>query len=100
MKKQIKDNIEAIDLRIGQLTAELSEDMDKANFENITRKLDTLVGLRTKLSDSAVKESNFPVIFSGAMQVSSILLVLYFEKVDAVTSKVFSTALTGFKRGV
>lgn len=97
-KKQIDDNIEDLDIKIGLLTYELGSIEDNEElYDRISKRLEKLIELRCKLSESRVKESKFPTVLSGAVQVSSILLVLHYEKTDIVTSKAFGMATKIFK---
>jgi predicted RNase H-like nuclease (RuvC/YqgF family) len=52
-------------------------------------KLDELTKVRCQLSESKTKESNIPVILSGVVSISSILIVLKHEEANVITSKAF-----------
>lgn len=99
-KKQVTLNVELLDIEISKVSLLLSKTEDGDKYEKIHSKLGDLIKLRCELAESRVKESNTPMIVSGLVQVSTVLLVLHYEKTDIITSKVFGMATKLFKEGV
>lgn len=99
-KKQVTSNVEFLDVQISKLLLELSELEDDSKYDRVRGKLDDLIEMRSDLAESRDRESLTPMILSGAIQFSSILTVLHYEKADIVTSKVFGIATRLFKEGV
>lgn len=98
-KKQISDNIEMIDVAIGEVVLEISDSDSGDDITELLDKLDRLNKIRSEMTDSRAKESSKSLVVSGITQLAGILLVLQYEKADVVTSSAFSMATKIFKRG-
>lgn len=97
--KKLKANLKAIDVKIGNLIEELSETEKQEEQEMILVKIDDLTKIREKLSNNKVSESYSKELISGAIGLTSMVLVLRFEKADIITSKAFGLVPNLFKRG-
>lgn len=89
IKNQNSDNILRLDLEIAKLQSEL-DNVEGEQYDKLLEKLESVVNLRVVLAESKTKTSILPSVISGIAQVGSLLLVLHFEKADAVTSKAFN----------
>lgn len=102
--KQLKTNIKQLDLQIGKLSKELSEMEDTGSYEAKAKMemLKDLTKLRCELADSKVKDKSrafelVPLLASGAIHLTSVLMVLKHEKTDVITSKVWNTVASPFR---
>lgn len=99
--KQIKANIKYLDVKIGGLLLQLSdENLKLEDYYAIKEKIDGLVKVRSELAENVTKGSIKPIVASGVVQMISIVTVLQFEKTDVITSKVFGMATKMFKGSV
>lgn len=86
---ETSDAIYEMDKQIEELTKVIHNLERDAVYTSKLAKLDELVKLRGSLTESKVKSSYKPLIISGVFSVSSVALVLHYEKVDVVASKAF-----------
>lgn len=98
MKKNIfKQNIARLDERIGVYMERLNDEaLDDRARGCIIDDIGTLIDYRTKMYESEKKDPIKPAILSGAFGISAILIVLYYEKTDVVTSKAWNIATRMF----
>ena len=93
----MKANIKTIDEEIGKLTEGLVDLAGTDEYGKNIKRIDELTNIRTKLiegsGDKAIKE----LLLSGTVTLTSILLVLKYEKADIITSKAFSMATKMFR---
>lgn len=97
--KQLKANIKKIDVKIGELMEDLTQAEKPDDQEMILVRIDELTKVREKLSNNKVSESYSKELISGAIGLTSMVLVLRFEKADIITSKAFDVAKSMIKRG-
>ena len=95
--KQLKANIKAIDVEIAKLNNELIHAEEEQEYDGIVERIEKLTYLRCKLSESKVNDSYSKEILSGAIGIAGMVLVLHYEKADAITSKAFSMATKMFR---
>lgn len=95
--KQIKMNVDKLDLMIGKLLYELDDIEEGTDYELALQRIEALTQLRTDMGSSKQSESNKAAIITGAVQIASILVVLQYEKANVVTSKAYSIATGMFK---
>lgn len=95
--KQLKANINELDVKIGELTKELESAEDSVEYHVIAEKIDALTKVRCQLTESKVSESYSKEIISGLIGVGAMVLVLKHEKTDIITTKAFSMATKLFK---
>lgn len=94
MKKHTRRNIERLDEAIEKLTIQLEEPIySKESAESLNARLSALTDARTKLYDSQKKNSIGPTLITGGFGMTAVLLVLYYEKADIITSKAFNVAM-------
>lgn len=98
--RQLKDNIEEIDQHIYNCSVKLNEVEDDDEHRIILEKLERLIELRDRLTQTKIKDSHTETIISGILGVTSIVLVLHYEKHDVITSRAFDMARNLFRRGV
>lgn len=97
-KKQLTKNIKDLDLKISKLTNELEElEGDENNYDSKMNKLEKLIELRCKLSESKVNNSVKPLIVSGLFGLTSVVVVLKYEQTEVITSKAFNMATSMFR---
>lgn len=94
--KQLKANIEALDLEIGVLTTELI-DAEGDKYITIMEKIDKLTTFRCKLVESKVSESYSKEIVGGIISIAGMVLVLKHEKAEVITSKAWTMATQMFR---
>lgn len=99
MNNQLKANISTLDSKIAKVTEELHKSEDKDETDELMAVLEELVGIRDKMSETLSRESHSKDIIAGVIGVSSILIVLKYEKADVITSKAFGMATQLFKKG-
>lgn len=97
--KQLKANIKKIDVKIGELMEELIVAENPDDQELILVRIDELTKVRNKLSSDKVSESYSKELISGAIGLTSMVLVLRYEKADIITSKAFDMVKSMYKRG-
>ena len=95
--KTKSDAVIELDRQIEELTKMIGHLESDEVYTAKLQKLDELTKVRCQLAEAKVKESNAPVIISGVVGISAILLVLNYEKKDIITSKAFSIATKMFK---
>lgn len=96
-KKQIKVNIENLDVMISELQEELKE-LKGEEYQDALQRVDALVETRCKLAESSDKGSIKTALVSGAFSIASILIVLKYEEKDIITSKAYQLVPKMFKR--
>lgn len=97
MTKTLKQNIEDLDLQIETLIGKLGETEDEETFNEISSQIEKLTSIRIDLSSDEVNCSNRDAWIAGGFGLASVLLVLYYEKTDVITSKAYNTATRMFK---
>lgn len=97
--RQLKANIEKLDLQIGKLMDELIQETDAVKRKEITNEIESLKGIRCDLADSKVNDAIKKEIISGLISIGGMILVLKHEKTDVITTKAMSLATKLF-RGV
>lgn len=95
-KKQLQENIKALDVEIGVLTQELIN-ADGHEYNEISLKIEKLTEIRAKMVDSKVADSYSKEIISGVIGIAGMVLVLKHEKADIITTKAFSMATKLFR---
>lgn len=98
MKKNIfKQNIARLDSQIGKLVDKLDDEtLDDNSWNELTDDIGILIDYRTQLYESEKKDPIKPAVVSGAFGIGAILIVLYYEKTDVVTSKAWNIATRMF----
>lgn len=96
-KKQLKANIRRIDEEVAKLHNELIHAEDDETYDGIIERIEKLTELRCKLTESKVSDSYTKEILSGAIGIASMVLVLHYEKADAITSKAFNMVTQKFR---
>ena len=87
-------NIKRLDEAIEKTMVDMeSKYLSYDEMEALNARLETLTDARTKLYDSLKKNSIRPSLVTGGFGIGAILLVLYYEKTEIVTSKAFSAAM-------
>lgn len=85
-------NIKALDAQISDQMEKLNTTTDNGRRMAIKDELESLIEYRTKLCDSKNKDSIKVPVITGLFSVATVLIVLYYEKTDVITSKAFSIA--------
>jgi hypothetical protein len=97
LNKQLKRNVNALDVRISKLYEELDKATTNGEREVLLDRAKELADLRNKLSEVKTRESLTPIVVPGVIGLSAILLVLNYEKTGIVTSKAFGIATKMFR---
>jgi predicted RNase H-like nuclease (RuvC/YqgF family) len=95
--KTKSDIVVELDRQIEELTKMIEHLESDEVYTAKLKKLEDLTNVRCRLAEAKVKESNAPVIISGVVGISAILLVLHYEKAEIVTSKAFGIATKMFR---
>ena len=93
----MKANIKCIDEEIGILTEKLTETSDEGEYGKIVKRIEDLTDIRNKLMESWGNNTFKETLLSGAVTLTSILLVLKYEKTEIITSKAFNMATKMFR---
>lgn len=97
MKKDLVLNIEMIDLEISKILVDISNIADKEKRNELYSELDKLTEVRASLANDQANASNKEIWITGGFSLATVLLVLYYEKADVITSKTFNMATRMFK---
>lgn len=88
-----KRTLKKIEERISVLVEKLNDgEMTVETREDTERQIDQLIGFRNELSKGKESKVWVAPVISGVFSMSGILLVLYFEKADIITTKAFNMA--------
>lgn len=88
--KQLKRNIADLDKMVCKLYEDLNNTVDTDEKEKIRQEIKETIDFRDKLSEVKTREALAPIVIPGVVGISSILLVLHYEKKDIITSKAMS----------
>lgn len=97
MKKQIRNNIEELDVQIRDLLEVLGETTDNETRNSLMDDIRELSELRIQLENNLGENSNMEHWIMGGLSLTGVALVLHYEKLDLVTSKAFSMVTNMFR---
>lgn len=97
LNKQLKRNVNELDVRVSKLYQELDKAEDDTERKRIVEQIKDLADLRNKLSEVKTRESLVPIVVPGVIGIGAMLLVLNYEKTGIVTSKAFAMATKMFR---
>lgn len=96
MKVSVKKSIKKLDVQISDIVDKLgNEKLEPEDREELEARVDALAELRNKLCDGKDKYSLKPVMIKGAWGFAGLFAVLYYEKLEVITSKAFNMATRG-----
>ena len=90
-------NIRRLDNQIGKLILQYNEEEDDVKRTVLMEEIEALTDIRVDLKTSKVEGSNSHLWVSGAISIASILLIMDYEKEDAITTKAWNIATRIFK---
>lgn len=90
-------NIKRLDSQIGKLILQYNEEEDDVKRTVLMDEIEALTDIRVDLKTSKVEGSNSHLWVSGAISIASILLIMDYEKEDAITTKAWNIATRIFK---
>ena len=90
-------NIRRLDNQIGKLILQYNEEEDDVKRTVLMEEIEALTDIRMNLKTSKVEGSNSHLWVSGAISIASILLIMDYEKEDAITTKAWNIATRIFK---
>lgn len=98
---ELSNAVKELDDKIESLTTEIVGYEINDVYLTKLKKLEELTRVRAGLSECKVKESNsrvvIPVLVSGAVSISAILLILKYEEENVITSKSLNIAMKLFR---
>lgn len=98
MKRQVSENIEAIDVQIGKLNERLSLLKEDEDADDIMDQLKDLTKIRCELAESrGINSAVRNTVVSGIFGITSIIIVLKYEEREVITSKAFGMLPSLFK---
>lgn len=96
--KQLKQNIQALDVRISKLYEELDKATIDGDRKLILDQAKELADLRNKLSEAKTRESLLPIVVPGIVGLTAMFMVIRHEETNVITTKALGLA-TKFIRG-
>lgn len=96
--RQLKRNVNELDVRISKLYGELNEAKTDEEREIILDRAKELADLRNKLSEAKTRESLAPIVIPGLIGLTAMFMVIRHEETNIITTKALGIA-TKFIRG-
>lgn len=90
-------NIKRLDSQIGKLILQYNDEEDDVKRTVLMDEIEALTDIRVDLKTSKVEGSTSHLWVSGAISIASILLIMDYEKEDAITTKAWNIATRIFK---
>lgn len=90
-------NIRRLDNQIGKLILQYNDEEDDVKRTVLMDEIEALTDIRVDLKTSKVEGSTSHLWVSGAISIASILLIMDYEKEDAITTKAWNIATRIFK---
>ena len=90
-------NIRRLDNQIGKLILQYNEEEDDVKRTVLMEEIEALTDIRMNLKTSKVEGSNSHLWVSGAISITSILLIMDYEKEDVITTKAWNIVTRIFK---
>lgn len=95
--KQLKRNIQAVDVKIGKLYEDLNKATSDDEKETILSMIHELADLRNKLSETKARESVASVVIPGAIGLAAIFMVIRHEETNVISTKALGLATKLFR---
>lgn len=95
--KQLKQNIEALDVRISKLYEDLNKATSNDERKSIMDQAKELADHRNKLSEVKTRESLVPVVVPGIVGLAAMFMVIRHEETNIITTKALGIATRMFR---
>lgn len=95
--KQLKRNVEALDVRISNLYEKLDKATTDTERKLIVDQAKELADLRDKLSEVKTRESLMPILIPGVIGLTAMFMVIRHEETNIITTKALGIATKMFR---
>lgn len=95
--KQLRKNIEELDIRISNLYEEIGKAENNDDRKRLVDQAKDLADLRNKLSEVKTRESIVPLVIPAVAGLAAIFMVIRHEETNIITSKALGFAQKMFR---